>query len=238
MEQELPGAGDQQLSEGATAQGAEGGEAGKPPVSTVTFKLANSIMVHASSDNVSQENLQKMADLLMELHPPTDADTSPLAHIVLGGSWEASMRYAELLRNTSKQDNAPVLGVSQQEWKSEPLTPESLADGFARLEAHSLCEHAYRENFRAPHFNTDYLRSIARPPADPKADLALFNALGADALGVDYNNIEHRMAALHGRSVHNIFIDEVMHRTNPRPRRLSRSERKLRKLKRMSGNLK
>lgn len=220
MEQELPGAGDQQLSEGATAQGAEGGEAGESKVSSITFKLANNITVHASSDNVPQENLQKLADLLTELHPPTDADSSPRAHIVLGAGCEASLRYVEHLRNTS-QRRAEDLGAAFA----------TMDKGFDRLRENAVSQMV--------HLNPDYLVSLARPPANPAEDLAIFNALGADALEVDYSNIEHRMAAVCGQTVHNIFIDEVMPlRTNPRPRRLSRAERKLRKLKRMSGNLK
>lgn len=83
-------------------------------------------------------------------------------------------------------------------------------------------------------FNPAYLVNLAQPPEDPVEELAL-----SEMLRADYSDIEHRVAAVLGKTAHNIFIDAVMpYRINPRPRRLSRAERKLRKLKKMSGNLK
>lgn len=49
-----------------------------------------------------------------------------------------------------------------------------------------------------------------------------------------------RTAAIVGKPLQGIQVDDVYHKgwVVLRPRRLSRQERKLRKLKRMSGNLK
>jgi len=192
MGQELPGAGDKQLSEGATPQGAEGGEAGKAPLNEVVFQMAGNVTVHLSADSAPQEYLEKLAAQMVELHPPGDAGM-PQVHVVLGYSNEEARMRAENLRE-----------MMHYRVETPPMV----------------------------HFDSDYLRSQAKIPEESLADL--FRE-------IDFANLERRTAALVGKSINGIQVDEVYPNgwaVLRRPRKLSRSERKLRKLKRMSGNLK